>query len=76
MDALAQIRTPGDICNLAQKHSTPQLTAREYKDGRGWYVESTGDGGFAENVGDFASASEAEDWIIRKSTASFKARQK
>jgi hypothetical protein len=61
---------------MAQKHATSQLTAREYKDGRGWYVELIGDGGFAENVGDFASASEAEDWIIRKSTAYFKARQK
>ena len=76
MEALAQIRIPGDIRSMAQKHSTPQLTAREYKDGRGWYVESTGDGGSAENVGDFASASEAEDWIVRKSTAYFKARQK
>jgi hypothetical protein len=76
MDALVQIRIPEDIGSMTQKHSTPQLTAREYKDGRGWYVESTGDASLAENVGDFASASEAEDWIIRKSTAYFKARQK
>jgi hypothetical protein len=61
---------------MTQKHSTPQFAAHEYKDGRGWYVEATGDGGTAENVGDFASASEAQDWIVRKSTAYFKARQK
>jgi hypothetical protein len=61
---------------MAQKHSAPQLTPREYKDGRGWYVEATSDGGVAENVGDFASDSEAKDWIARKSTAYLKARQK
>ena len=61
---------------MTQKHSTPQLTSREYKDGRGWYVEATGEGGIAENVGDFGSDSEAKDWITRKSTDYFKARQK
>jgi hypothetical protein len=61
---------------MPQKHSTPQLTSREYKDGRGWYVQATGNGGLAENVGDFASDSEAQDWIARKSIAYFKARQK
>jgi hypothetical protein len=61
---------------MAQKHSTPQLTSREYKDGRGWYVEAASDGGSPENVGDFASESEAKDWIDRKSIAYFKARQK
>ena len=61
---------------MAQKPSTPQFDSHEYKDGRGWYVEASGDGGIAENVGDFASASEAQDWIVRKSTAYFKARQK
>jgi hypothetical protein len=29
--------------------------------GRGWYVEATGGGSITENVGDFASASEARD---------------
>lgn len=61
---------------MAQKHSAPQFTPREYKDGRGWYVEATGDGDVAENVGDFASDSEARDWIARKSIAYCKARQK
>ena len=61
---------------MAQKHSTPQLTSREYKDGRGWYVQATDDGGLTENVGDFASDSEAQDWISRKSIAYSKARQK
>jgi hypothetical protein len=61
---------------MAQTHATPQLTSREYKDGRGWYIEATSDGGIAENVGDFASDSEAKDWIARKSIAYFKARQK
>jgi hypothetical protein len=61
---------------MVQKRSTPLLTPREYKDGRGWYVEAIGDGGTAENVGDFASAPEAQDWIVRKSMAYFKARQK
>lgn len=61
---------------MTQKHSTSQFAAREYKDGRGWYVEATGESGGAENVGDFASASEAEDWIVRKSVAYSKAHQK
>jgi hypothetical protein len=34
------------------------------------------DGGVAENVGDFASDSEAKDWIVRKSEAYLKARRK
>jgi len=61
---------------MTQKHSTPQLASREYKDGRGWYVQATGDDGITENVGDFASDSEAKDWIVRKSIAYFKARLK
>jgi hypothetical protein len=64
------------ICNMAQTDSKPHLTAREYKDGSGWYVEATVDGETAKNVGDFASDSEAKDWIVRKSTAYFKAHQK
>jgi hypothetical protein len=61
---------------MAEKHPPqPQLTPREYKDGRGWYIEAIGGGGVAENVGDFATESEAQDWIIQKSTAYFKARQ-
>jgi hypothetical protein len=61
---------------MAQKHPTPQLTPREYKDGRGWYVEAISNGTSTENVGDFASNSEATDWIVRRSTAYFKARRK
>ena len=61
---------------MAQKLSAPQFTPREYKDGRGWYFEATGDGGVTENVGDFGSDSEAKDWIVQKSIAYFKARQK
>ena len=61
---------------MVQKPSTPRLTPRECKDGRGWYVEAAGDGGITENVGDFAAESEANDWIARKSIAYFKARLK
>jgi hypothetical protein len=61
---------------MSQKHSTPQLTSREYKDGRGWYVQATGEDGITENVGDFVSDFEAKDWIARKSMAYFRARQK
>jgi hypothetical protein len=61
---------------MAVKHSKPQLTPREYKDGRGWYLEAQSDGGATENIGDFASLSEAQDWIIQKSDAYFKARAK
>ena len=61
---------------MAEKRSKPQLTAREYKDGRGWYLEAKDDSGVAENIGDFASLSEAQDWIIQKSDAYFKARAK
>ena len=61
---------------MAQKRSTPQLTPREYKDGRGWYVEAASEGGMTENVGDFASAPKAQDWIARKAAAYFKTRGK
>jgi hypothetical protein len=64
------------IFGMAHSHSEPRFIAREYKDGRGWYVEATIDGGSAENVGDFASDSEAKDWIARKSMAYSKARRK
>lgn len=60
---------------MVQKHATPRLTAREYKDGRGWYVEAASEGGTTENVGDFASAPEAQEWIARKAEAYFKGRQ-
>jgi hypothetical protein len=42
---------------MAQKHSRSQLTPREYKDGRGWYVQATSDDGIIENVGDFSQLS-------------------
>jgi hypothetical protein len=65
---------------MAEKHPPksfpPQLTPREYKDGSGWYVEATADGRAPENIGDFPSDAEAQDWIIHKSTAHFKGRQK
>jgi hypothetical protein len=61
---------------MAEKRSKPQLTAREYKDGRGWYLEAKDASSVAENIGDFASLSEAQDWIIQKSDAYFKARAK
>jgi hypothetical protein len=59
---------------MAQRILKPQLVSREYKDGRGWYVEATSESQAPQNVGDFASESEAKDWIERKSTAYFKAR--
>jgi hypothetical protein len=61
---------------MAEKRSKPQLTAREYKDGRGWYLEAKDDSSVSENIGDFASLSEAQDWVIQKSSAYFKARAK
>jgi hypothetical protein len=61
---------------MAQKNATPGLTAREYKDGRGWYVEAATEGGMTENVGDFASAPGAQDWIDKKAAAYFKTRGK
>jgi hypothetical protein len=61
---------------MTQKPSTPRLASREYKDGRGWYVQATSDDGVTENLGDFASDLEAKDWITRKSIAYFKVRQK
>jgi hypothetical protein len=61
---------------IREKDRSPQCTPREYKDGRGWYVQATSDDGVTENLGDFASDLEAKDWITRKSIAYFKVRQK
>ena len=36
-----------------KKHSAPQSTPREYRDGRGWYVEAASEDGVAENVENF-----------------------
>jgi hypothetical protein len=60
---------------MAEKHPTQTLTAREYKDGSGWYVEAIGKDGVAENIGGFHSDAEARDWISAKSAAYFKTRQ-
>jgi hypothetical protein len=54
----------------------PRLTSREYKDGRGWYVEALPEGGAPENIGDFPTDAEAQEWIVHKSTTYFKGRQK
>jgi hypothetical protein len=77
-DRLATGQIRAHIAGMIKNHPPlhPQLTPREYKDGRGWYIEAIVDGGAAENIGDFGSASEAQDWIIQKSTAYFRARQK
>jgi hypothetical protein len=75
-DRLAGLWRIQEYLSMTQKHSPPQLTPREYKDGRGWYIEATSDVGITENLGDFTSEFEANDWIVRKSTAYFKARQK
>jgi hypothetical protein len=62
---------------MADKHpKRPQLTSREYRDGRGWYIEAIADNGAPENIGDFPTDAEAQEWIIHKSTAYFKRRQK
>ena len=60
---------------MAAKHPAPKLTAREYKDGSGWYVEAIGTDGVAENIGGFHSDAEARDWISAKSAAYFKPKQ-
>jgi len=59
---------------MIDKPASPKLTPREYKDGRGWYVEAIGHDGVAENIGGFQSDAEARDWISAKAAAYFKGR--
>ncbi len=59
---------------MGKHHLPPQTTLRRYKDGSGWYLEAVGEDGVPENVGDFRSDAEAQDWIIHKSAAFFKGR--
>ena len=60
----------------ALKNLQPQTTLRRNKDGSGWYLETVGDDGVAENIGDFSSEAEAQDWIVHKSAAFFNARMR
>jgi hypothetical protein len=50
--------------NSSPTHSTP-------KDISGRYLQTTSDDGIAENVGDFAPNSEANDWYVRTSHSLF-----
>jgi hypothetical protein len=73
-------RNPSDkeprTVTMTGHHLQPQTTLRRYKDGSGWYLETVGDDGVAENIGDFSSEAEAQDWIVHKSAAFFNARMR
>jgi hypothetical protein len=58
---------------MVKHRQSPETTLRRYKDGSGWYLEAVGDDGVSENIGDFNSQAEANDWIVHKSEAFFKA---
>jgi len=59
---------------IGRRHLQPQTTLRRYRDGSGWYLETVGENGLQENIGDFGSEAEANDWVVHKSAAFFKAR--
>ena len=61
---------------MANFHSKPTLTPREYEDGSGWYIEASWKDRPPEQIGGFQTDSEALDWISQKSTAYFKARER
>jgi hypothetical protein len=61
---------------MAKHQLLPQTTLRRYQDGSGWFLEAVGEDGASENIGDFKSETEANDWIVHKSVAFFKARMR
>jgi hypothetical protein len=61
---------------MGKNHPQPQTTLRRYRDGSGWYLEAVGENGVTENIGDFSSEAEANDWVVHKSAAFFKARSR
>jgi hypothetical protein len=46
---------------MAKRHLLPQTALRRYQDGSGWCLESVGDDGVPENIGDFSWEAEARD---------------
>ena len=55
--------------------SPPRLESRPLKRGGGWYVLVTWSSGRTAQVNDFASETEAEQWISNASAAWLAARQ-
>ena len=53
---------------MANLSSKPTFKPKPFKDGSGWYVEAEWSDGVTDHVDDFGSDSDAQDWIIHKST--------
>jgi hypothetical protein len=62
---------------MAKVHSRqiPYLSPHAFEDGSGWYVEAYWIGRPPEQLGRFASYSEANEWITLESTAYFVLRE-
>ena len=59
---------------MALRASKAQFETRQFKRGGSWYVLVTWASGSSAKVNDFASGTEADEWIKNKSAAWLKAR--
>jgi hypothetical protein len=63
------------VLPMAAKPEYPLLAVRPREDKSGWYVEAWWTNRPSENIGDFATQSEARNWITLESTAYFVLRE-
>lgn len=52
---------------MVDLRSQPTFKRKEFKDGRGWYVEAEWPDGLLQHVDDFGSDTEAKEWVTHKS---------
>jgi hypothetical protein len=68
--------TPADrVPPMAPKPEYPLLAVRPREDKSGWYVEAWWTNRPSENIGHFATQSEARNWITLESTSYFVLRE-
>jgi hypothetical protein len=60
---------------MALKYEHPLLAVRPREDRSGWYVEAWWTNRPSENIGHFATQSEARNWITLESTSYFVLRE-
>jgi hypothetical protein len=72
-------RLPMTLANMASpmalKYEHPLLAVRPREDRSGWYVEAWWTNRPSENIGHFATQSEARNWIMLESTSYFVLRE-
>jgi hypothetical protein len=59
---------------MGKHRLSPQTMLRRYQHRSTLYLDAIGEDGVLEDIGDFSSEAEANDWIVHRSASFFKAR--